>query len=60
MLGAVHDGSGSAINCSASNNNIMTPAVGAYSNGTNLFYFSQCSINSFKETLLTPDKKFIL
>jgi hypothetical protein len=38
----------------------MTPSLGSYSNGTNLFYFSQCSINSFKNTLLTTDKKLIL
>ena len=59
-LGAVHDGTGSAILCYPSINNIMTSRFGSYSNGTNLFYFSQCSINSFKNTLLTTDKKLIL
>jgi hypothetical protein len=54
-LGAVHDGTGVAIACPASNNNIMNASVGAYTNSTNLFYFSNCSMNSFKLTLLTPD-----
>ena len=56
-LGAVHDQTGTAISCLASNNHIMTSSLGAYTNATNMFYFSNCSINSFKQTLLTPDYK---
>ncbi len=55
-LGAVHDATGVAINCSASSNYMMTAVVGAYSNGENLYSFSNCSINSFKSTLLNTNK----
>jgi hypothetical protein len=33
----------------------MTPLIGFGSNATNLYYFSTCSINQFKEFLLTTD-----
>ena len=73
-LGAVHDQTGNATSCPASNNNIMTASVGAYTNSTkfvslvcwislfnyfvfSLFYFSNCSITAFKQTLLTSDYK---
>jgi hypothetical protein len=58
-LGAYHDGTGSAAACPASSNNIMTPLLGLYSNVNGLFYFSNCSINSFKQTLLSYDMKLI-
>ena len=59
-LGAIHDQTGTAISCPASNNNIMTSSVGAYTNSTNMFYFSNCSIISFKQTLLTSDYKYVV
>jgi hypothetical protein len=55
-LGAVHDGTGAAISCPASSNYIMNPVVGRYPDNGNLFYFSNCTINSFKATLLTSNK----
>jgi hypothetical protein len=55
-LGAVHDGTGAAISCPASLNNIMNSVVGRYPDSGNLFYFSNCTINSFKATLLTSNK----
>jgi hypothetical protein len=58
-LGAYHDGSGSATACPESSNNIMTPFLGLYSNANGLFHFSNCSINSFKQTLLSYDMKLI-
>ena len=36
----------------------MTSSIGSYSNATNLFFFSNCSKNSFKQTLLSADYKF--
>jgi hypothetical protein len=53
-LGAIHDGTGDK-NCLASDNYIMTPSVGMNSNATNLYYFSNCSLNHFKSHLLTAD-----
>ena len=50
-LGAVHDGTGVAVNCTASSNNMMTAVIGLYSNAQNLFFFSNCSVNSFKKLL---------
>jgi hypothetical protein len=55
-LGAVHDGTGAAISCPASLNNIMNSVVGRYPDSGNLFYFSNCTINSFKAALLTSNK----
>ncbi len=37
----------------------MTTSVGSYTNSSNLFRFSFCSIKSFKATLLTPDYKSV-
>ena len=34
----------------------MTASVGSFSNSSNLFYFSSCSITAFKKTLLTSNK----
>ena len=48
-LGAVHDGTSGAENCSFSNNNIMTAAAGNFD--TMILTFSTCSINAFKKTL---------
>ena len=59
-LGAVHDQTGIASSCPASSNYIMTSSVGSYTNATNSFYFSNCSITSFKKTILTSDFKFII
>ena len=56
-LGAVHDQSLAALSCPASNNNIMTPSVGTFTNSSNLFFFSNCSVWSFKQTILSPDFK---
>lgn len=55
FLGASADGTGIASSCSASKNNIMTPIIGSYPNSNGLNYFSNCSINSFKASLLTPN-----
>lgn len=55
FLGATSDGIGMASSCSASKNNIMTPIIGSYLNSNGLYYFSNCSINSFKASLLTPN-----
>ena len=41
----------------ASANNIMKPSVGAFYDATAMYYFSDCSIDAFKNTLLTPDRK---
>ena len=49
-LGSSHDGSGNA--CSISDNYVMSPAP-SFSNQLNMWYFSSCSIASFKNTLLT-------
>jgi hypothetical protein len=65
-LGAAHDGTVyndndiyiDAATCSMSANNIMTPAVGAFFSANAMYYFSNCSINAFKNTLLTPDRKY--
>ena len=46
--------------CKASANNIMTPSFGMYTNSSNLYYFSNCSINSFKASLLSPNRRYIL
>lgn len=54
-LGAGKDGSGKAIACPASANYIMTPVAGYYGNSNNFYYYSKCSINSFKSTLLTSN-----
>jgi len=37
----------------------MVPTVGQYSNYSNLLLYSNCSINSFKMKLLSPDKRFL-
>ena len=57
-IGAVSDGAGAAINCSAASNYIMTPTTGLYSNFTNLVLFSTCSKNAFKSKLLSPNKTY--
>ncbi len=58
-LGAPHDGSGVAVNCSTQTNYLMTPSVGYYAdNIQNLFLFSNCSINAFKTKLLTADRLY--
>ena len=54
-LGAVHDGTSVAVNCSSSSNYMMTSVIGANDNVTNLYYFSNCSISSFKSNLLNSD-----
>ena len=54
-LGAVSDGSNINSQCPASLNNIMTPVFGGYSTSNSLFYYSNCSINSFKSLLLTAN-----
>jgi hypothetical protein len=54
-LGSIHDGTGVALSCLTTNNYIMTPMIGSGSNATNLYYFSTCSVNQFKTTLLTAD-----
>ena len=60
-LGAVHDGQTyqgiDASRCPASANNIMTPNVGAFYDATAMYYFSDCSIDAFKNTLLTQDRQ---
>ncbi len=62
-LGAVHDGTTfqgkDATSCPAGDNNIMTPNVGAFSNANAMFFFSSCSIDAFKSTLLSPDMTFV-
>lgn len=58
-LGAYHDGTNVAVNCPGSNNNIMTTSVGSYTNSSNLFKFSSCSIKSFKATLLTSNMQSV-
>ena len=58
-LGAEHDQTGRATACPASSNYIMTSSIGSYSNSSNLFYFSPCSVSSFKRTVLTADKKLL-
>ncbi len=58
-LGAYHDGSSNAIDCPASLNNLMTPILGDSIDSQNAFYFSACSIKSFKLKLLTADRKFV-
>jgi hypothetical protein len=37
----------------------MTPNVGAFSNANAMFFFSSCSIDAFKSTLLSPDMTFV-
>jgi hypothetical protein len=60
-LGAVHDGTTykgiNASRCPASANNVMTPSVGAFYDATAMYYFSDCSIDAFKNTLLTQDRQ---
>ena len=60
-LGAVHDGTTykgiNASRCPASANNVMTPSVGAFYDATAMYYFSECSIDAFKNTFLTHDRK---
>jgi hypothetical protein len=58
-LGASHDGSGNAVQCSATSNYIMVQDVGNIQNTQNLFFFSTCSIKAFKSLLLTSDLKFV-
>jgi hypothetical protein len=38
----------------------MTPSFGMYTDALNLRYFSNCSINSFKASLLSPNRRYIL
>ena len=61
ILGAVHDGtffSGiDAKSCPASRNNIMAPSVGSSNDAKAMYSFSDCSIEAFKNTLLTPDRQ---
>ncbi len=54
-LGVVHDGTGVASSCLATNSYIMAPGTGPGSNASNLNYFSTCSISQFKTFLLTAD-----
>jgi hypothetical protein len=58
-LGAVHDGqkyeTTDATSC-PSNRNIMTPTFGSSPNPDTHLSFSKCSIDAFKENLLTSDK----
>ena len=62
LLGAAHDGTVylgiDATSCPASKNNIMTPKVGSFYDANAMYYFSSCSIEAFKNTLLTPDRKY--
>ena len=63
ILGAVHDGTFfqgiDARSCPASSNNIMTPKVGTFFKPNAMYFFSECSIEAFKNTLLTPDRQLI-
>ena len=54
-LGAVHDGTGVASSCLATNSYIMTSVVGSSSNAQNLNYFSTCSVSQFQTFLLIAD-----
>lgn len=62
-LGSQHDsepGIAIAANCPQSDNYIMTPTSGAYTNNLlNQFLFSNCSILQFKKGLLTQDLRFV-
>ena len=64
LLGAVHDGTSyegiNAIACPATGNNIMTPSVGSFYYPNAMYYFSKCSVEAFKNTLLTPDRQYII
>ena len=61
ILGAVHDGTAyegiDATACPSYGNNIMTPSVGRFYDAKAMYYFSECSIEAFKKTLLTPDRQ---
>ena len=61
ILGAVHDGTFfqgiDARSCPASSNNIMTAQVGTFFKANAMYYFSECSIEEFKNTLLTLDRQ---
>ena len=62
-LGAVHDGTTGAINCSSLSAYIMTPQTILSSttlNETNLYLFSPCSVASFKSLLLSPNLKLVI
>jgi hypothetical protein len=54
-LGAVHDGTNATAKCPAKANYIMTASFGISQNSSNLMLFSNCSLNSFKTVLLSPD-----
>lgn len=58
-LGALDDGdSNGASACSPSDNYIMTPVLGQYSdNILNQYKFSNCSILSIKSNVLTQNNK---
>ena len=64
LLGAVHDGIAfqgiDARSCPSYGNNIMTPIVGMFNDSKAMYYFSKCSIEAFKNTLLTPDRQYIV
>ena len=38
----------------------MTPSVGSFYDANAMYLFSDCSIESFKNTLLTPDLQYIV
>ena len=61
ILGAVHDGTANeginAIACISDRNNIMTLRVGRFYDAKAMYYFSECSIEEFKNTLLTLDRQ---
>ena len=50
-LGSIHDGVGTSSTCPESNNNIMTPVSGKYTNTANVLLFSSCSVNAFKTSI---------
>jgi hypothetical protein len=58
----VHDGTKhleiDATSCPPYLNNIMTPSTGTFDNTNALYYFSKCSIEAFKKTLLTSDHQY--
>ena len=58
-LGAFHDGTGDSVLCPASANNMMTNGFGLFNSTSYYLTFSNCSINSFKKTLLSHNMKFV-
>ena len=62
-LGSYHDGdpAGPDVNCLAVNSNIMTATLGLYpTNLLNYWYFSNCSIATFKSIVLNGDYRYLI